>query len=114
SCGRQPKARREPPNPSPLARYPMSDALSRYQARRHQLAGGSASVGGALETAGDLLRRGARLGTEGVAPALRSLSRPQLETWLQGLKPTELRTTLLRAAEEAVEVALGEGSEEAE
>lgn len=92
----------------------MSDALSRYQARRHQLAGGSASVGGTLETAGDLLRRGARLGTEGVAPTLRALSRTQLETWLQGLKPTELRTTLLRAAEEAVEVALGEGSEEAE
>jgi hypothetical protein len=92
----------------------MSDALSRYQARRHQLAGGSASVGSTLEAAGEVLRRGTRLGTEGVAPALRALTRPQLETWLRSLKPAELRTTLLRAAEEAVEVALGEGSDEAE
>ncbi|MDY7229190.1 hypothetical protein [Hyalangium rubrum] len=92
----------------------MSDALSRYQARRQQLTGGSASVGGTLEAAGDLLRRGARLGTQGVEPSLRALTRPQIETWLQSLKPAELRTTLLRAAEEAVEVALGEGSEEAE
>lgn len=93
----------------------MSDALSRYQARRHQLAGGTASTGGTLETAGEVLRRGVRLGTEGVAPALRALTRPQVESWLRTLKTVELRATLLRAAEEAVEVALGdEGSDEAE
>jgi len=92
----------------------MSDALSRYQARRHQLAGGTTSVGNTLEAAGDVLRRGVQLGTEGVAPALRTLSRPQLETWLRTLKTVELRATLLRAAEEAVEVALGEASDEAE
>lgn len=92
----------------------MSDALSRYQARHHQLAGGSASVGGMLEAAGDLLRRSTRVGTEGVQPALRALSRPQIETWLGSLKPAELRATLLKAAEEAVEVALGEGGEESE
>jgi hypothetical protein len=92
----------------------MSDALSRYQARRHQLAGGTTSVGGTLEAAGDVLRRGVRLGTEGVTPALRALSRPQVEAWVRTLKTVELRTTLLRAAEEAVEVVLGEGSEEAE
>ena len=92
----------------------MSDALSRYQARRHQLSGSSASVAGTLEAVGDLLRRSSRVGTEGVEPALRGLTRPQIETWLQGLKPTELRSTLLKAAEEAVEVALGEGGEESE
>jgi hypothetical protein len=92
----------------------MSDALSRYQARRHQLAGGTASVGGTLEAAGDVLRRGSRLGTEGVTPALRALTRPQVETWLRTLKTVELRASLLRAAEEAVEAALDEGSEEAE
>lgn len=93
----------------------MSDALSRYQARCQQLAGGSSSsVGGTLEAAGDLLRRGDRVGTQGVEPALRALTRPQIETWLQSLKPAELRSSLLRAAEEAVEVALEEGSEEAE
>lgn len=92
----------------------MTDALSRYQARRQQLTGASSSVGGTLEAAGDILRRSTRLGTEGVEPALRALTRPQIDTWLQGLKPTELRTTLLRAAEEAMEVALGEGGEEIE
>jgi hypothetical protein len=92
----------------------MSDALSRYQARRHQLAGGTTSAGGTLEAVGDVLRRGVRLGTEGVAPALSTLTRPQLETWLRTLKTAELRATLLRAAEEAVEVVLGEASEEAE
>jgi hypothetical protein len=92
----------------------MSDALSRYQARRHQLAGSPASVGGTLEAAGDLLRRSGRLGAEGVEPALRALTRAQIETWLQGLKPAELRASLLRAAEEAVEVALGESGEEVE
>lgn len=92
----------------------MSDALSRYQARRHQLSGVSASVGGTLEAAGDLLRRSSRAGTEGVEPALRALTRPQIETWLQSLKPAELRTRLLKAAEEAVEVALGEDGEESE
>lgn len=91
----------------------MSDALSRYQARRHQLSG-SSSVGATLEAAGDLLRRSSRIGTEGVEPALRSLTRSQIETWLQSQKPAELRTALLKAAEEAVEVALGEGGEEAE
>jgi hypothetical protein len=92
----------------------MSDALSRYQARRHQLSGASASIGGTLEAAGDLLRRGSRVGAEGVEPALRALARPQIETWLQSLKPAELRTRLLKAAEEAVEVALGEDGEESE
>ncbi len=92
----------------------MSDALSRYQARHHQLAGGTASVGGTLEAAGDLLRRGGRLGTEGVESALRALSRSRIETWLQSWKPEELKATLLRAAEEAVEVVLGEGGEEAD
>ncbi|ADO70091.1 hypothetical protein [Stigmatella aurantiaca] len=92
----------------------MSEALSRYQERRHQLVGSSQSVGGTLERVGDVLRRSVRLGLEGVEPALRALSRPQLEAWLSGLKPGELRSTLLRAAEEAIEVALGEGGEEAE
>ncbi len=92
----------------------MSDALSRYQSRHHQLSGTSASVGGTLEAAGDLLRRSSRVGTEGVEPALRALSRPQIETWLRSLKPAELRATLLKAAEEAVEVVLGEGGEESE
>jgi hypothetical protein len=92
----------------------MSNALSRYQARRHQLSGVSASVGGTLEAAGDLLRRSSRVGAEGVEPALRALARPQIETWLQSLKPAELRTRLLKAAEEAVEVALGEDGEESE
>jgi hypothetical protein len=92
----------------------MSNALSRYQARRHQLSGVSASVGGTLEAAGDLLRRSSRVGAEGVEPVLRALARPQIETWLQSLKPAELRTRLLKAAEEAVEVALGEDGEESE
>jgi hypothetical protein len=92
----------------------MSDALSRYQARRHQLADTSSSVGGTLEAVGELLRRSTRVGAEGTEPALRALTRPQIETWLQSLRPAELRTTLLKAAEEAVEVALGEGSEESE
>ena len=92
----------------------MSDALSRYQARHQQLSRGASSVGGTLEAAGDLLRRSSRVGAEGVEPALRSLTRPQIETWLQSQKPAELRSQLLKAAEEAVEVALGEGGEEAE
>jgi len=92
----------------------MSDALSRYQARHQQLSGGSVSVGGTLEATGELLRRSSRVGAGDVEPALRALTRPQLETWLQSQKPAELRTTLLKAAEEAVEVALGEGGEEAE
>jgi hypothetical protein len=92
----------------------MSDALSRYQSRRHQLTGATASAGGTLEAAGDLLRRSSRAGAEGVEPALRALTRPQVETWLQSVKPAELRTRLLKAAEEAVEVALGEDGEEAE
>lgn len=92
----------------------MSDALSRYQARRQQLSGSSPSVGGTLEAAGDLLRRRSRVGAEGVETALRSLTRPQVEAWLQGQRPSELRTRLLKAAEEAIEVVLGEGGEEAE
>jgi hypothetical protein len=92
----------------------MSEALSRYQARRQHLAHASLSVGSTLEIAGELLRRSGKLGTEGVKPALLALRRPQVEAWLKGLKPGELRATLLRAAEEAIEVALGEGGEEAE
>lgn len=92
----------------------MSDALSRYQARHQQLSSGSSSVGGTLEAAGDLLRRSSRAGVQAVEPALRAVTRPQIETWLQSQKPAELRTQLLKAAEEAVEVALGEGGDEAE
>ncbi|WP_225410080.1 hypothetical protein [Stigmatella hybrida] len=92
----------------------MSEALSRYQSRRHQLAGASLSVGSTLEIAGELLRRSGTLDTEGVKPALLALSHAQLETWLKGLNPGDLRATLLRAAEEAIEVALGDGGEEAE
>lgn len=92
----------------------MTDALSRYQARHQQLSSGSSSVGSTLEAAGDLLRRGSRVGVQSVEPALRAVTRPQIETWLQGLKPAELRTQLLKAAEESVEVALGEGGEESE
>jgi hypothetical protein len=86
------------------------DAFSRYQARREQLAA-PASVGVALEVAGDVLRRGERMGTEGVEAALRRLTRPQVEEWLRAQKPAALQATLLRAAEEAVEAALGEGEE---
>jgi hypothetical protein len=89
----------------------MSEALSRYQARRQQLGGASLSVGSTLEIAGELLRRSEVLGTEGVKSALRALSPAQLEAWLKGLNPGDLRATLLRAAEEAIEVALGEGEE---
>ncbi|SEU16022.1 zf-HC2 domain-containing protein [Stigmatella erecta] len=89
----------------------MSEALSRYQSRRQQLTGASLSVGSTLEIAGELLRRSEALGTEGVKPALLALSPSQLETWLSGLKPGDLRSTLLRAAEEAIEVALGDGEE---
>jgi hypothetical protein len=92
----------------------MSDALSRYQSRHQQLSSAASSVGGTLEAAGDLLRRSGRVGTQAVEPALRGLTRPQIETWLQGLKIAELRSTLLKAAEEAVEAGLGEGGEESE
>ncbi|QRK08788.1 hypothetical protein JQX13_00975 [Archangium violaceum] len=90
------------------------DALSRYQSRREQLARGGSPNGGSLELIGDILRRGERLGREGVEQALRSLSRADIDTWLRAQKPETLQPALLRAAEEAAEVALGEGGEEAE
>jgi hypothetical protein len=89
------------------------DALSRYSARRSQLSSAKASPGEVLEAAGDCLRRASRVGTEGVDAALRSLGRPQVEAWLKAQKPQALQPVLLRAAEEAVEVAL-DGGEEAE
>ena len=92
----------------------MVDALSRYQARREQLAKGGLPVGGALEVIGDLLRREGRLGTEGVERALRGLSRADVDTWLKAHKPEVLQPALLRAAEEAAEAGFGEEGEEAE
>ncbi len=92
------------------------DAFSRHQAQREQLAT-QASVGGTLEVAGSVLRRAERMGTAGtddVEAALRRLSRGQIEEWLRAQKPAGLQTTLLRAAEEAVEFALGDGGEEGE
>ncbi|WNG49781.1 hypothetical protein F0U60_40940 [Archangium minus] len=90
------------------------DALSRYQARREQLAQGGSPNGGSLELIGDILRRGERLGREGVERALRGMSRGDIDTWLRAQKPESLQPALLRAAEEAAEVALGEEGEEAE
>ncbi len=92
----------------------MADALSRYQTRREQLARGEKLDAGALEVIGDLLRRGTRLGSEGVERALRGLSRADIDTWLRTQKPEALQPTLLRAAEEAAEVAFGDEGEEAE
>jgi len=89
------------------------DAFSRHHAQREQLAT-QASVAGTLEVAGSVLRRGERMGTEGVEAALRRLSRAQIEEWLRAQRPAGLQTTLLRAAEEAVEFALGDGGEEGE
>ncbi len=91
----------------------IGDALSRYCARRSQLTSAKSSPGEVLEAAGDCLRRAARVGVEGVDAALRGLSRPQVEAWLKAQKPQALQPVLLRAAEEAVEVAL-DGGEEAE
>ncbi|XXF79563.1 hypothetical protein P2318_07345 [Myxococcaceae bacterium GXIMD 01537] len=88
------------------------DAFSRYQSWREQLAAAPASAGGVLELVGDILRRSERLGTEGVEGALRRLSRSQVEEWLRSLKTSALQSSLLRAAEESVEYALGEGGEE--
>jgi hypothetical protein len=92
----------------------MTDALSRYQARREQLARGGALADGLLVVIGDVLRRGERLGREGVEQALRGLTRTDIATWLQALEPEALQPTLLRAAEEATEAGLGEEGEEAE
>jgi hypothetical protein len=92
----------------------MNDALSRYQSRREQLARGGAPADGLLEVLGDVLRRGERLGTEGVERALRGLTRSDIDTWLQAHEPEALWPTLLRAAEEAAEAGLGEEGEEAE
>ncbi|WP_164007288.1 hypothetical protein [Pyxidicoccus trucidator] len=89
------------------------DALSRYSARRSQLSSAKSSPGEVLEAAGDFLRRSSRVGTEGVDDALRGLGRPQVEAWLKAQKPQSLQPVLLRAAEEAVEVAL-DGGDEAE
>ena len=91
----------------------IGDALSRYSARRTQLTAAKSSPGEVLEAAGDLLRRSSKVGTEGVDAALRGLGRPQVEAWLKAQKPQALQPLLLRAAEEAVEVAL-DGGEEAE
>ncbi|PTL79407.1 hypothetical protein [Vitiosangium sp. GDMCC 1.1324] len=90
------------------------DALSRYQALRQQLTRGGSPNGGSLELIGGILRRGERLGREGVEQALRGLSRADIDTWLRTQKPEALQPTLLRAAEEAAEAALGEEGEEAE
>ncbi|MGZ3460768.1 MAG: hypothetical protein ACXU86_19950, partial [Archangium sp.] len=75
----------------------MVDALSRYQARREQLLRGGSLHGGALEVIGDILRRGERLGREGIEQALRGLSRVDLDTWLRAQKPEALQPALLRA-----------------
>ncbi|MBZ4421143.1 hypothetical protein [Myxococcus sp. RHSTA-1-4] len=91
----------------------IADALSRYSARRTVLTAAKSSPGEVLEAAGDLLRRASKVGTEGVDAALRGLGRPQVEAWLKAQKPQSLQPLLLRAAEEAVEVAL-DGGEEAE
>jgi hypothetical protein len=89
----------------------IGDALSRYCARRSQLTSAKSSPGEVLEAAGDCLRRAARVGVEGVDAALRGLGRPQVEAWLKAQKPQALQPVLLRAAEEAVEVALDVGEE---
>lgn len=91
-----------------------TDALSRYQARFARLAAGPAPVGELLEGVGDVLRRSDRLGTEGVEEALKGLGRPEVEAWLRAQKPQALQPLLLRAAEESMEVALGEAGDEAE
>ncbi|MFP2910330.1 hypothetical protein ACLESD_35885 [Pyxidicoccus sp. 3LFB2] len=90
-----------------------ADALSRYSARRSQLTSAQSSPGEVLEAAGDCMRRSSRVGIEGVEGALRGLGRPQVEAWLKAQKPQSLQPVLLRAAEEAVEVAL-DGGEEAD
>ena len=92
----------------------MADALSRYQSRREQLIRGGASQAGSLELIGDILRRGERLGRQGVEQALRGLSRADVDTWLRAQKPEALQPALLRAAEEAAEVALADEGDEAE
>ena len=90
------------------------DPLSRYQARREQLARGGFPNDGALEVIGDLLRRGERLGREGVEQALRGLSRGDIEGWLRSREPEALQPVLLRAAQEAAEAALGEDVDESD
>ncbi|MBN9687721.1 MULTISPECIES: zf-HC2 domain-containing protein [unclassified Corallococcus] len=90
------------------------DALSRYQARYARLGAGPLAVGELLEVVGDVLRRSDRLGTDGVEEALKGLDRPGVEAWLAQQKPQALQPLLLRAAEESMEVALGEEGEEAE
>jgi hypothetical protein len=90
------------------------DALSRYQARSARLGAGPLPVGELLEVVGDVLRRSDRLGTEGVEEALKGLPRSEVEAWLRNQKPQALQPLLLRAAEESMEVALGEEGEEAE
>ncbi|WNG24585.1 hypothetical protein F0U62_11535 [Cystobacter fuscus] len=90
------------------------DPLSRYQARREQLSRGGLSQGDALEVIGELLRRGERLGGEGVEQALRGLSRGDLEGWLRAREPEALQPVLLRAAQEAAEAALGEDVDESD
>jgi hypothetical protein len=92
----------------------MNDTLSRYQARREQLSRSGTPKEGWLVLIGDILRRGERLGGEGIERALRGLSRDDIDTWLRAQKTESLQPALLRAAEEAAEVALGDGGEEAE
>lgn len=92
----------------------MTDALSRYQARREQLTRGAVPTGDSLEAIGDILRRAERLGRDGVEQALRRLSRSDIDTWLRTRKPETLQPALLRAAEEAAEAGLGDEGEEAE
>ncbi|WP_434388021.1 hypothetical protein [Melittangium boletus] len=90
------------------------DALSRYQARREQLARGGFPKDGTLELIGEVLRRGERLGREGVDQALRALGSAEIDAWLRAQSAETLRPALLRAAEESAEAALGEDVEESE
>ena len=92
----------------------MTEALSRYQALSARLARGGDLAGSPLEVIGDVLRRGERLGRQGVEEALRALGRGEVEAWLRAHSPEALQPSLLRAAEEALEVALGEDAAEAE
>lgn len=90
------------------------DALSRYQARYARLGASPLAVGELLEVVGDVLRRSDRLGTDGVEEALKGLGRSEVEAWVRQQKPQALQPLLLRAAEESMEVALGEEGDEAE
>ncbi|MET0401491.1 MAG: hypothetical protein ABW123_03770, partial [Cystobacter sp.] len=90
------------------------DPLSRYRTRREQLTRGGFPNGVALEVIGDWLRRGGRLGTEGVDASLQALGRPDVEAWLRACDPEALQSGLLRAAQEAAEAALGEDVDESD